>query len=108
MERRLGRLVVAWAQDQMEDLMMFHIFQCKKDQDHYVVTDRARATDLTAEKCKISDDELEKIGVFPEMGEERAAFSEGKAKKLIDIKGFYDFEAKEFDLVAERPGYMSM
>ncbi len=88
--------------------MDFHVFQCKKDRDHYVVTDKAHATDLTAEKCKISDDALEKVGVFPEMGEKRAAFNEGKARKLIDMKGYYDFEAKEFDLVAERPGYMSM
>ena len=88
--------------------MDFHVFQCKKDRDHYVVTDKAHVTNITAEKCKISDDTLEKVGVFPEMGEERAAFNESKARKLIDIKGYYDFEAKEFDLVAERPGYMSM
>ena len=41
--------------------------------------------------------------MFAEMGDDRAAFDEGMAKRSIENQGFYRFEAKTFEPVASRP-----
>ena len=48
-------------------------------------------------------DELQKIGVFAEMGGERVAFDETLAKNSIGSQGYYRFQAKTFSPVAEWP-----
>ena len=84
--------------------MKFHVYQCQKDQDYFVVTDESHLSVLTERNiCPTSGDELNKIGEYDEMGETRAAFDEGLAKRSIESQGFYRFEAKSFDPVAERP-----
>ncbi len=50
--------------------------------------------------------ELEEIGTYPEMGEKRAAFNEKLAKDAINRQGYYAFQAKSFDPVAQAPGTM--
>jgi hypothetical protein len=42
-------------------------------------------------------------GVFPEIGDERAAFDEDLAKRSIEENGFYRFHSKTFDPVAQPP-----
>jgi len=84
--------------------MEFHVFQCKLDKDYFVVTDEAHLNDVkTAKLCPTAEDKLEKVGTFGEMGKERAAFDEELAKRSIEHQGFYRFEAKSFDPVAQRP-----
>ncbi len=84
--------------------MDFHVFQCKLDKDYFIVTDEAHLEDVKkAGLCPTAGDKMEKVGVFSEMGEERAAFDEGLAKRSIEHQGFYRFEAKTFDPVAKRP-----
>jgi hypothetical protein len=88
----------------MEVPMEFHVFQCKSDPDYFIVTDEAHCEAVTERNvCPTPNDELVKIGVFGEMGKERAAFDEGLAKRSIESQGFYRFEAKSFDPIAERP-----
>lgn len=84
--------------------MEFHVFQCKSDQDYFIATDAEHEPALLkADLCPTKGDEMKKIGVFGEMGEERVAFDENLAKNSIKAHGFYRFEAKSFDPVAERP-----
>ncbi|MEE8189218.1 MAG: hypothetical protein V3T80_08425 [Kiloniellales bacterium] len=83
--------------------MEFHVFQCKIDRDCFIVSDAAHVEKVSADLCTSPGDELEKIGVFHEMGEERVAFDEQLAKNSIRSQGFYRFEARSFDPVAERP-----
>ena len=84
--------------------MSFHVYRCKKDQDIFIVTDDAHADQVTNRLCPSPDDELEKVGVFSEMGKgERAAFDETIAMNSIDSQGYYRFEAKSFNPVAEWP-----
>jgi hypothetical protein len=83
--------------------MKFHVFQCKRDRDYFVVTDAAHAANLSPAVCPAPGDELQKIGVFEEMGPERAAFDEKLAKNSIDRQGYYRFEAKSFNPVAQWP-----
>ena len=84
--------------------MEFHVFRCTSDQDYFIVTDAAHeAAARQANLCPTRGDKLEKVGVFGEMGKERAAFDETIAKNSIAEHGFYRFEAKTFDPVAERP-----
>ncbi len=85
--------------------MQFHVFQCKTDRDYFVVTDEEHLDAVLHAKnvCLTEGDQLEKIGVFEEIGKERVAFDEGLAKRSIDSQGYYRFEAKTFDPVAERP-----
>ncbi len=84
--------------------MEFHVFQCKLDKDIFVVTDEAHVDKLKALKVTPTPgDELEKIGVFSEMGAERVAFDEGFAKRSIEQQGFYRFYSKTFDPVAQPP-----
>ena len=83
--------------------MEFHIFQCVSDKDYFIVTDAEHADDLSPKICPTPGDEIVKIGVFGEMGDKRVAFDEGLAKRSIEHQGFFRFEAKSFDPVAERP-----
>jgi hypothetical protein len=84
--------------------MEFHVFQCKTDRDFFVVTDEAHLDVL--KKSKVTPtrgDTLEKVGVFHEMGKDRAAFDEEFAKRSINSQGFYRFHAKSFDPLGEPP-----
>ena len=84
--------------------MEFHVFQCKLDKDFFVVTDEAHLDVLTNPKVtRTPGDELEKVGVFGDMGKDRAAFDEGLAKRSIESQGLFRFHAKSFDPVAEPP-----
>ncbi len=83
--------------------MEFHVFQCKIDRDYFIVTDAAHVDRLTPAVCPTPGDELEKVGVFAEMGEERVAFNEQLAKNSINHQGYYRFSAKSFDPVAQAP-----
>jgi hypothetical protein len=83
-----------------ETAMGFHVFQCQQDQDYFIVTDAEHADQVAkSDLCPSTGDTLE-------MGKERVAFDEGLAKRTIAEHGYYRFEAKSFDPVAERP--MSM
>ena len=83
--------------------MQFLIYRFKREADTFVVTDKEHSKDITPAKCGVPDDELEMIGAFGQMGEERAAFDEGLAKRSIDQQGFYRFHSKTFDPVAQTP-----
>ena len=83
--------------------MSFHVYRCEKDQDTFIVTDNVHADQVTNRLCPTPEDELEKVGVFSEMGKERAAFDETLAMNSIDSQGYYRFEAKSFNPVAEWP-----
>jgi|GEM_PF-929172 len=87
----------------MEGMMEFLVYRFKRQQDDFVVMDTKDEGNLTAEKCGMPDDELEKVGNFSEMGEKRVAFDEGLAKRSIARQGFYRFHAKSFEPVAEPP-----
>ncbi len=81
--------------------MQFHVYQSPDDPDHYFVIDNDSSTaDLPA---TIKFDTMLDVGVFPEMGESRVAFSEKIAKSAIRARGYYDFTAHG-DLVMETPG----
>ena len=84
--------------------MSFHVFRCKNDSDIFVVTDDGHVDKVGNHLCPSPDDELEKVGVFSEMGKgKRAAFDETIAKNSIESQGYYRFEAKTFNPVAEWP-----
>ncbi len=80
--------------------MEFHVFRCKKDQVYFVITDDEHAATLGNDVCPTADDELEKVGVYSEMGKDRVAFDETIAKEFIRRQGYYRFEAPTFDPVA--------
>ena len=86
--------------------MDFIVYRFKREQDDFVVTDQEHEGQLSAAKCGMPNDELEKVGVFAEMGEERVAFDEELAKRSIAHQGFYRFHAKTFEPVADRPTSM--
>ncbi len=84
--------------------MQFHVFQYKTGKDFFVVTDEDHLDAL--KKPDVSPtpgDELEKVGVFGEMGKERAAFDEEFAKCSIKNQGFYRFHSKSLDPMGEPP-----
>jgi len=84
--------------------MELHVFQCKSDKDYFIVTDEAHLANVKkAALCPTAGDTMEKVGVFDEMGKERAAFDEDLAKRSIEHQGYFRFEAKSFDPVAQRP-----
>lgn len=83
--------------------MEFHVFQCKIDRDCFIVTDAAHVDSLTSAVCPTPGDDLEKVGVFAEMGETRVAFNERLAKNSIDHQGYFRFVAKSFNPVAQAP-----
>ena len=76
--------------------MQFHVYQSPKDPEHYFVTDQ------DAEAVKLPDGLID-VGMFPEMGEKRAAFNEDIAKSAIRGQGFYEFTARS-NLLMETPG----
>lgn len=82
--------------------MRFVVFQCQGDRDMFVVTDEAHAATLPKVLIPGGGD-LERVGAFPEMGKDRVAFDETLAKNSIAHQGYYLFEAKSFDPVAEPP-----
>ena len=83
--------------------MSFHVYRCQKDQDIFLVTDDDHLDKVTNRLCPTEGDELEKVGVFTAMGESRAAFDEHLARNSIESQGYYRFEAKTFNPVAEWP-----
>lgn len=84
--------------------MEFHVFQCKIDKDFFVVTDEAHLDALKKPNVTpTAGDELEKVGVFGEMGKDRAAFDEDFAKRSIESQGFYRFHSKSYDPLGEPP-----
>ena len=83
--------------------MEFHIFQCEREKDCFVVTDAEHEAAINNKICPYPNDKLVKVGVFSELGKERVAFDEGLAKRSIATQGFFRFTAKSFDPVAERP-----
>ena len=83
--------------------MKFHIYRCKLDRDCFIVTDEKHAGKLSNEVCPSPGDELETVGVYSEMGDERAAFDEGLAMRSIEHQGYYRFHSTTFDPVAQPP-----
>ena len=83
--------------------MDFIVYRFKREQDDFVVTDAEHEGQLSADKCGMPGDELEKVGIFAEMGEQRAAFDESLAERSIEHQGFYRFHAKTFEPVAKPP-----
>jgi hypothetical protein len=84
--------------------MEFHIFQCATDRDFFVVTDEDHLETLNdPDVSPTPGDTLEKVGVFGEMGKDRAAFDEDFAKRSIETQGFYRFHAKSLDPLGEAP-----
>jgi hypothetical protein len=88
----------------MEAAMEFHVYQCQIDRDYFIVTDEKHVDEvLHRNVCPTQGDKLIKVGIYSEMGRDRVAFDEGLAKRSIESQGFYRFEAKSFDPVAEPP-----
>jgi len=84
--------------------MNFHVFQCKTDGDFFVVTDEGHLDTLNNPGVSPTPgDELIKVGVFGEMGKDRAAFDEEFAKRSIESQGFYRFHSKAYDPLGEAP-----
>lgn len=83
--------------------MSFHVYRCKKDQDIFFVTDDAHADQVTSRLCPTPGDVMEKVGEYSAMGKTRVAFDETLAKNSIESQGYYRFEAKSFNPVAEWP-----
>ena len=78
--------------------MQFHVFQYKTDKDFFVVTDEDHLDALkNPDVSPTPGEELEKVGVFGEMGKERAAFDEEFAKGSIKNQDFYRFHSKSLD-----------
>lgn len=85
--------------------MRFVIFRCVNDPDFFIVTDEAHVAQVGSSCCP-SGGELERLGEYGEMGDQRVAFDETLAKNSIEHQGFYRFEARSFDPVAQPPGTM--
>ena len=71
--------------------MKFHVYQYKLDHGTFVVTDERDIASLSNVLRSPPEDELEKVGVFESMGEQRVSFDEGLAKRSIENQGFYRF-----------------
>ena len=82
--------------------MKFVVFQCSKSPDYFVVTDKDHVDDVKGGMCPDGGD-LEKVGEYPEMGKERAAFDEGFAMAAIRKQGYYRFEAPSMAAVPPSP-----
>ncbi len=87
--------------------MKFLIYRCLDDPDHFLITDAEHASALTGSECP-SGGNIEKVGGYPELGRIRAAFNEDIAKSAIRSQGYYRFEARTFDPVAQQPDAMPM
>ena len=85
--------------------MEFHVYRCKIDRNFFVVTDETHLDEcLNNPNALLTfDDELEKVGVFSEMGKDRAAFDEALAKRFIEKQGYYRFHSKSSDPMGEPP-----
>ncbi len=59
--------------------MHCHVYRCQKDRDVFVVTDDTHLDALGNHLCPNEGDELQKIGVFAEMGGGRVAFDDALA-----------------------------
>ncbi len=84
--------------------MQFHVFQYKTGKDFFVVSDEDHLDAL--KKPDVSPtpgDELEKLGVFGEMGKERTAFDEEFTKRSIKSQGFCRFHSKSLDPMGAPP-----
>ncbi|MDH3452013.1 MAG: hypothetical protein OEN20_06295 [Gammaproteobacteria bacterium] len=79
--------------------MEFIVYRCLKDPDYFLITDTENAAALSGSECP-NGGELERLGEFSEMGEDRVAFNEDIAKSAIRKQGYYRIEAKSFDPVA--------
>ncbi len=85
--------------------MKFTVYRCVDDPDLFVVTDDVHRKDISAAACP-GGGGIKEVGRFDEMGEDRAAFNEMLAKDAIKTQGFYRFEAKTWDPVAQAPAAM--
>lgn len=85
--------------------MTFTVYRCIEDPDFFVVTDDAHQKEISGAACPSGGD-LKQVGKFDEMGKDRAAFNEMIAKDAIKTQGYYRFEAKTWDPVAQAPGTM--
>jgi len=83
--------------------MKFLIYRCQSDRDYFLITDADHKDSVSGNLCP-SGGNLEEVGEFPEMGENRVAFNEDIAKNAIKQQGYYLIESESFDPVAERPG----
>ena len=83
--------------------MNFHVYRCLRDRDTFFVTNDDHLDAVTDEICPTPGDALQKVGVFSEIGRDRVAFNETLAKNSIENQGYYRFEAKTFNPVAEWP-----
>lgn len=86
--------------------MEFLVFRCSSEPDCFIVTSEEHKASLSGDVCPTHGDTLQRVGRFPEMGTERAAFDEEVAKHSIEENGFYRFHSKTFDPVAEPPRSM--
>lgn len=82
--------------------MKFIVFQCTKSPDYFIVTDKDHVAEVKGSLCP-DGGELEEVGEYPEMGEERAAFDESLAMTSISKKGYYRFEAPSMAAVPPSP-----
>ncbi len=85
--------------------MKFVVYRYTDAPDNFLVTDEAHRGTVKHD-AGADDRELEEIGIYDEMGEERAAFNETLAKDSIKTQGFYRFEAKTWNPVAQSPATM--
>ena len=85
--------------------MRFVVFRCMRDPDFFIVTDEEHVGSLSGTICPRGGD-LQELGVFDEMGDDRVAFDETLARNSIVHQGYYRFEARSFDPVAQPPGVM--
>jgi hypothetical protein len=82
--------------------MKFVVFQCSKSPDYFIVTDAEHVGDVKGKLCP-EGGELNEVGKFGEMGEERAAFDESAAMAAIAKQGYFRFEAPSFAAVPPSP-----
>ena len=85
--------------------MTFIVYRCIKAPDYFLVTDEQHRDRINGDVCPDGGD-LEEIGSYFELGKDRVAFNEALAKDAIKTQGYYRFEAKTWDPVAQAPGSM--
>jgi len=86
----------------MEVAMTWLVYRFEKERDRFVVTDGEHER-AAIEKLSAGGTKLEKVGEFPELGAERAAFDERIARNSIRDHGFYRFTAKSFAPAGQSP-----
>lgn len=85
--------------------MTFVIYQCEDAPEYFVVTDTEHMREVKKEVCP-GGSGMKEIGTYSELGKDRVAFNETIAKDAIKNQGYYRFEAKTWDPVAQAPGTM--